>query len=646
MVDQTEESSTTTTTTTTTSPTTTKKKNKTEKLKHEKKKKKKKNVSKEEKEQQIQEDDRLLPFLLQHLNKDNNDGNNNENDEDNNTDDDDKKHDQNNNNRHDDKNKEPYRKLPTRLKHVPNDLLTKGYSIVPNVFTENECNDALDQLWDFVQDTSGNMVQRNEPKSWYPKHQLKPFDTENKKLGHEKLEPQAQQQKQEIIKAEEEGEEDPWPHTGYSSFPDMFQSLGAGFLLGRTRLQMAQRIFEPLLGTKDLHASKEGFTFSRPTLVSTTAIPANPTNITSTSSSSNSNSNSIDNDDDEKDETNPTIIHQWHRSKEMTTRRVCGQIQEHSLGEHYDQAHHIKGLQTIQSSVCFIDQNPSCGDGHFACIPFSHSQVHNSLTKDIYRGKFAWVPLMQEEINKIREDDLLQLEHVYVNAGDVILWRSDLIHAAVPPKEETFHFRAVGYFSMSPASWTPNYPNVWTDKMNSYKWSKTGDHRSFVESWHDHKRQTLNVPNFKSMDEKSRSDDDDDKEKMWKGINWIIARQRPYFRYKPPTLTTRLAELYGLVPLNLTSPEAYQKAVERAIVRGARFVDDVNDLDNVKHRNSNPSQPLCTALSQQISLVDDKLLLGQDKYLGGEQLSYCNELNYTSIIIFSHALFVCRRLLA
>ncbi len=479
-------------------------------------------------------------------------------------------------------------KLPTYLQHVPNDILTKGYSIIPNIISKEECNNVVDQLWDFVQDTSGNVVSRHNPKSWYPKDQLleniekiQEYPSNNNKNNDDDDENTNTNSNNHDI--------DPWPHTGYSSFPDMFQSLGAGYLLGETRIQMAERIFEPLFNTKDLHSSKEGFTFSRPTIVRIV---------------NDKNNNNDDDDDTNDDNKQEGTLYKWNRSKQMTTRRVCGQVQEHSLGEHYDQSHYDQGLQTIQSSVCFIDQKEECGDGHFACIPFSHSNIHTSITKDIYRGKFSWVPLTQEEISTLCHEHNLQTEHVYVNAGDVILWRSDLIHAAVPSSNDTFHFRAVGYFSMSPASFTPNYPNVWLDKINSYKWGKTGDHRSFVESWHDHKRQQEQSDNACTGNKNS-------------SIDWILERQRPYYRYSPPKVTKRLAELYGLLPSNLSTGEEIEKAIERATIRGVRFVEVLPDS---KHLNSLPSQPLNTAISMQLTLGNNELLLGQDKYLGGKML--------------------------
>lgn len=479
--------------------------------------------------------------------------------------------------------------LPTYLQHVPNDILTKGYSIIPNIISKEECNNVVDQLWDFVQDTSGNVVSRHNPKSWYPKDQLEKIEKIQDYQSNDDNEDYNDNDKTNT-NTNSSCDIDPWPHTGYSSFPDMFQSLGAGYLLGKTRIQMAERIFEPLFNTQDLHSSKEGFTFSRPTIV----------RIVNDNDNDKNNNNHDTNDNNKQEGT----LYKWNRSKQMTIRRVCGQVQEHSLGEHYDQSHHEQGLQTIQSSVCFIDQKEECGDGHFACIPFSHSNIHTSITKDIYRGKFSWVPLTQEEITTLCQEHNLKTEHVYVNAGDVILWRSDLIHAAVPPSNDTFHFRAVGYFSMSPASFTPNYPNVWIDKINSYKWAKTGDHRSFVESWHDHKRQQQRSDNACTENNNN-------------SINWILERQRPYFRYSPPKVTKRLAELYGLLPSNISTDEEIEKAIERATIRGVRFVEVLPDS---KHLNSLPCQPLNTAISMQLTLGNNELLLGQDKYLGGKML--------------------------
>eukprot|EP00978_Attheya_sp_CCMP212_P005751 scaffold12860_cov54-Attheya_sp.AAC.12 len=176
----------------------------------------------------------------------------------------------------------------------------------------------LEELWTFVEDTSNGLVDRTNPSSWYSKNSSD----------------------------EEQDQNDPWPHTGYASFPDMFQTLGAGYVLGETvRLPMAERLFEPLFGTHKLHSSKEGFTFHRPT------------------------NNINDNNSD---------------SSQKSQVRVCGKVQIKSRGHHYDQGHDLEGLHTIQSSVALTDQ-VAPHDGCFSCYPGSHSAIHQELTADIYR---------------------------------------------------------------------------------------------------------------------------------------------------------------------------------------------------------------------------------------------------------------------
>ena len=442
-------------------------------------------------------------------------------------------------------------KLPSHLAHVPDEILTKGYSVVPSLLSPSDCQLAIEKLWDFVQDTSGNVVNRSDVKSWYPSHQLQVLSGD---------------QKSETMMDEPPFPDvDPWPHTGYSSFPDMFQSLGAGFLLGHVREILAEKVFEPLLGTRELHSSKEGFTFARPSVFRS--------------------------DDDDLDY--KFIISNPKRS-------VCGKVQEHSVGEHYDQSHHAKGLHTLQSSVCFLDQNKEEDDGHFVCWPHSHSHVHTETTKDIYRGRFSWVPLTTEEIESIQNRYGITPEHVYAKAGDVIIWRSDLIHAAIPPGPSCRNMRAVGYVSMSPTSWSEEFDDggkLLNEKFNSYKWGKTGDHRSFVESWHDHKRNCSNNTNAYAEET----------------VNWVLTRQRPYYRYCPPRITKRLAELYGLIRYKVLGTDEYRKEVNHAIVRGLRLFPDGIDDGDFRYVDAQ----LCTARTMTLNLSDGSALSGQDKFLGG-----------------------------
>ena len=213
------------------------------------------------------------------------------------------------------------------------------------VLSRDECAAALEKMWSFVEGVSP-AVRRDAPDTWYPSA---------------------------------EGAADPWPHSGWKSFSDMFQDNGAGWLFGDERELLAERVFSKLYGTRELHASKEGFTFHRPTaggrhpLVGKTAY-------------------------------------------------VCGQpTSADNGGAHFDQGHAGSGLQCIQSSTALLDQQED--DGCFLCWPGSHRH-HGALTEGIWRGRSPWVPLTDAELDTLRAAGLAP-RRVPVGAGDVILWRSD-----------------------------------------------------------------------------------------------------------------------------------------------------------------------------------------------------------------------------
>jgi len=385
------------------------------------------------------------------------------------------------------------------LAHVREALISDGYCVVKSVLSHAECHEAIESIWNFVEDSSGGYVSRCDPTSWYPV----------------------------------DDNEDPWPHTGYKSFSDMFQSNGAGWVNGPVREKLAERVFEPLYQTRELHCSKEGFTFHRPTI---------------------------------------DAPNSWLEGIKKAP-MVCGEKQPNSLGEHYDQSHNVRGLHTIQSLVALEDQEEDL-DGCFLCYPKSHSHVHYNLTQDIYRGQFAWVPLTDDEVIRLKEYYDLEPKRIFLSKGDLIIWRSDLVHAAIPPTSQTPRFRAVVYASMQPASLTPS--TILLEKINAYKQRRTGDHRPHIESWHSHKQQN--------------------------------PHHRMAYRTSPPLVTHRLAELYGLLPYTAT-PEELEKEINRAMIRGVRFLPC-----------SLPTQPLvrkCEATLEFISSTTDGNLVGQDKYMGG-----------------------------
>jgi len=200
-----------------------------------------------------------------------------------------------------------------------------GYVLLPGVFSPSECAAEVGRLWEFVEAVSGGSVRRGEPGTWYPT----PGGAET----------------------------DPWPHSGWRSFPDMFQSFGAGWLFSALREALAERVFEPLFGRRELHCSKEGFTFHRPT-----AGGEHP----------------------------------------AAGRRpfVCGAPSQRSAGEHFDQPATQVGLHCLQSSTSLLDQTADPDAGCFMCWPGSH-RLHSQLTSGTYRGRKDWVPLTDGELEQL-----------------------------------------------------------------------------------------------------------------------------------------------------------------------------------------------------------------------------------------------------
>lgn len=267
-----------------------------------------------------------------------------------------------------------------------------GYYIVRNVLTAEECACEVSRIWDFIETVTCDSVLRDDPNSWFSSKDASGEDGSSSK--------QARSGRQ----------VDPWPHTGWGSFPDMFQSQQAGWLFSELRTKLAKRIFEPLYGTNKLvlHCP-EGFTFHRPT-------PA--------------------------DGRHPSGL-----GKRVVS--VCGKPCGLSIGEHFDQSAKVQGLRRIQSSVALLDQ--STNDGCFVCWPGSH-KAHPALIQGTWRGRSDWVPLTDEELATLKEQGFKQ-KRVPVNAGDVIFWRPDLAHCGASPNGVRTNFRAVVYNCMLPVDY-------------------------------------------------------------------------------------------------------------------------------------------------------------------------------------------------
>jgi hypothetical protein len=220
------------------------------------------------------------------------------------------------------------------------------------------------------------------------------------------------------------------------------------------REKMAERVFEPLYGTPALHSSKDGFTLQRPT--------------------------------------------QWELNR--------------TPNDHSDQGFTMRGLNCIQGSVALTDQTRA--DGCFQCWPGSHRYRAEIIEgRGEKRGRKNFVILNDWEKDFLRTHGI-EAQRVPVNRGDIILWRSDLVHCGAPPIGARDNFRAVVYICMLPAAMTP--ATVYPRKLQAYEQLETGSHWPNEEEW------------FES-DQRRHS------------------AQRPFFQ-RPPQLTERQRLLYGLEP--------------------------------------------------------------------------------------------------
>ena len=174
----------------------------------------------------------------------------------------------------------------------------------------------LARLWGFIEAVAPG-VRRDDPDTWYPPSSSS--SSSSSAAG------------------------DPWPVSGWKSFTDMMQMPEAGWVFASLKERVAARVFEKLFGTRELHASKEGFTFLRPTAGG--RHPAFPLQ---------------------------------HAADAARPRRpfVCGkEVSAEHMGEHFDQGAADAGvLKCIQSSTALLDQDEA-RDGCFLCWPGSHHDV-------------------------------------------------------------------------------------------------------------------------------------------------------------------------------------------------------------------------------------------------------------------------------
>jgi len=263
------------------------------------------------------------------------------------------------------------------LTHIERD----GYVVLPGVFSHAEVAVEYDRMWQWVE-TVSHGVRRRDPRSW-----------------------------------QRRGGYDPWP----CSQRDMMQLHQAGWVFSDLREMMAERVYEKLYGTRELHCSKDGFTLQRP------------------------------------------------------TQRELGR----SPNDHFDQGTALMGLQCIQGSVALTDQEHD--DGCFLCWPGSHKH-HPTLMagRSGKAGRKNWHILNDGEKAFLEERGIRPVR-VPVKRGDVILWRSDLAHKGAPPVGQRDSFRAVVYMCMLPAALTPEH--VYVEKQRAYEQLQTGSHWPCMEEW-------------------------------------------------------------------------------------------------------------------------------------------------------------------
>jgi len=221
----------------------------------------------------------------------------------------------------------------------------------------------------------------------------------------------------------------------------------AGWVFTDLKEAFAERVFEPLYGTRELHCSKDGFTFQRPT----------------------------------------------------------SQDLQRSPNDHFDQGSTMTGLQCIQGSVALTDQEVD--DGCFLVWPGSHSlreEILAMLPPKKARQDFV---MIGDRGMELLEERGISPKRVPMNRGDVVLWRSDVCHKGAPPRGIRQNYRAVIYVCCLPAACTAE--GVYADKRKAYEELATGSHWPCREEWFQlterHRRQAARFrPFYRQLPQLSR----------------------------------------------------------------------------------------------------------------------------------------------
>lgn len=382
-------------------------------------------------------------------------------------------------------------------------LTRDGFLHLSKVLVKNECDSAVERIWDFLEDTSSSgCVDRHNAVTW---SQSASFSS-------------ASSSPTSTTRADGKG------------IAIKFENFGAGWLLGSVRELLADRVFEPLYGTKELHSSKEGFELLFPE--ERTWIGGRGTELRSAGPAWTAGSP-------------PPSAGSPASPKDCSDPKRCW-----------------RALTVLSSGVL-------SGSG--------------SDTKSL--------PLTLVDALARRSRELL------LCTGDVLIFPSDVrIEMQFPTQSKPnlddpdlsttsfFHVPTIMYCTMQRAVDLSKNKKLWNKKIEAYKQRQTSDFHAYGEVW---------------------------------SAPCIRQNTRCYFRTGPPLVSPRLAELYGLIPYHSGD---WKREVDRAVIRGVRFVDETDhDGNGVVPITVLPPnvQPPCTVGSVQLTSHDQQLLSGQDKYLGG-----------------------------
>ena len=495
-------------------------------------------------------------------------------------------------------------------------FLRHGFCVIPSsgdTISQQDCDRAIQDIWNFCEDTSYARVDRSNPSSWY--------ESENSRTN------------------DDTSRQDPWPSDTTNSTGNLesFQARGAGWLLGDLREKVEQKIIEPLFG-KPHACSREGFSFHRPPSAQQQTVTANKARSDVFKRSM------------AVLEFNQITAIYGGTVEEIENKEPLNNRNYNNTSQSEETRVPVPAAPAVIRSLVAMENQIEGEDGCFVYYPGSHKygdiasdapidSIPGASKKTRKKKKNGGTTKAQTRVfeQSISQEDIRILQEtfvtttslhenqckptrVYLNKGDVLLWHPCLVYREEPPTQTTtttassrFYAAAYSTFQIpqGPAPFRPNQPT------HAYKLRHTGDFRPW--NFPDPAALAMMSTKKKPLSQHSY-------------VRHIDDRVRPYYRTSPPLVTTRLAQIYGLLPCgnskngmeNGISETDMEGEIQRAIVRGVRFV---NTGDNDSPANGVPSLPQpCTTKESgsqhpriECLMAPDNpdITIGQDKYLGG-----------------------------